>query len=705
MLGSTQTVGARNNTCTTGNGTGIRIHWLNGNKVEDNYRDLYMARWAGATSPTDESGNSSSATQVWTGSGNSGSPHALHLGSSVAVALGYLNGSNSPFQAGSASRGNLNPLYGMSQVFRVPTASQGTRATDLSIVSSPALGDTYRLGEAIEFGVTFSEAVDVRGTPQLALVMRDASDDAASEFRAGYVRGAGTTQLVFAYTVAAGDRAAGGIATGAAPLQLNGAMITAVDDGFEAISALTASSYIQSAGSRSKVDYSVVLSGGVCERTLQVRSAIVAAVTEDDSNVTNCSQVTQAHLAAVTGTLRVEGLTSIAAGDFVGLSGITTLALDGSGIATLPAGLFDGLDSLVNLLIVNVGLTHLPKDYFRGLGGLTQLRLDGNRLAAGGLPDGIFEPLTRAEYQHSTSTTTRAPESFRTTADAGPGGMLSAGQTVTLGGPGTAGGPWGSNVIYSWAQTDGDDMSASTVTLSAADVAKPGFTVPALASTTEVKLKLTVVGRGDDLVNLKYVGRSTAQFTIRALAVTGLAVVSSPLAGDGTYKQGEKIELAVTFGDRVLVDTSLGTPTLGFGVASSNANRQATYVRGSGTNRLVFEYTVQRTDRDSNGIEFPANALALNGGAITSIYGVEALLTYLPTAAQTGHKVDGTNDALSGGICDRTPPGARQAGGAGRGEPRRRHELLSGGPGSPHLPELTGTLALDADPFVSGVTA
>ena len=231
--------------------------------------------------------------------------------------------------------------------------------------------------------------------------------------------------------------------------------------------------------------------------------------------------------------------------------------------------------------------------------------------------------------------------------------MLSAGQSVTLGGPRTSGGPWGSNVIYEWTQTDADDMSASTVTLSATDTAKPGFTVPALSSTTGVKLKLEVKGAAIPFSD--HAATSTAQFTIRALAVTGLAVVSSPLAGDGTYKQGEKIELAVTFGDRVLVDTSLGTPTLGLGVASHNANRQATYVRGSGTNRLVFEYTVQRTDRDSNGIEFPASSLALNGAAITSIYGVEALLTYLPTAAQTGHKVDGTNDALSGGICDRTP--------------------------------------------------
>ena len=115
----------------------------------------------------------------------------------------------------------------------------------------------------------------------------------------------------------------------------------------------------------------------------------------NDNNVSNCSQVTETHLAAVTGVLLVNGLTSLAAGDFAGLSRITRLTLDGSGIETLPAGLFDGLGSL-NQLIVRVGLTHLSKDIFRGLGDtLTVLNLSENRLAAGGLPDGIFEPLTK----------------------------------------------------------------------------------------------------------------------------------------------------------------------------------------------------------------------------------------------------------------------------------------------------------------------
>ena len=310
----------------------------------------------------------------------------------------------------------------VSQLFLVPNAAQSARATTISIISAPARGDTYRLGETIEFEVTFSEEVDVRGTPQLALVMRDASDGTASEFRAGYVREESATKLVFAYTVAAGDRAAGGIATGSTPLESSGARVT-VPDGSAVISALTVSSYIQGAGSRSKVDSSLVLSGGVCERTPLVRDAILTAVTDNDSNVADCSQVTEAHLAAVTGVLGVEGLTSIAAGDFAGLSGIGEITLSGTGIETLPAGLFDGLGAHVGSGL-HIGLTHLPKDYFRGLGRLAVLDLSDNRLAAGALPDGIFEPLTELILLELL----RNPgfDSFMPVADAGPGGVLSA---------------------------------------------------------------------------------------------------------------------------------------------------------------------------------------------------------------------------------------------------------------------------------------
>ena len=499
--------------------------------------------------------------------------------------------------------------------------------TNISIISTPAIGDAYRLGETVEVEVTYSEAVSVRGTPAVGLSVRHATENYDIEYNAAYVRGSGTDKLVFAWTVPGGLKDDNGIQLYSDPLRLNGGTITAVSDGITAVWNLA--DWRNLGG---KVDSSSqTLSGGICERTPVVRYAIVAAVTA----ASDCSQVTEAHLAGMTGTLTVTGLTSIAAGDFAGLSGITGITLTGSGIETLPAGLFDGLGSLTSLR-VQVGLTRLPKDYFRGLGGLTGLNLIGNRLAAGGLPDGIFEPLTKLNSIDLTGNP--GSDSFRTTADAGPGGTLSAGQTVSLGGPGNAGGPWGSNVTYEWGQLDGSDSPASTVTLSAADAARPSFMVPALASATDVKLVLVVSGKGDG--SLQYAANSLAEFTIRGLAPTGLAVVSKPVDGGETYRQGETIEVAVTFGDRVLVDTSLGTPTLTLVVGA--AGPLARYVRGSGTNRLVFAHTVVANDTDSDGISALADRLLPKGGLIASVYGAEAILTHTALAAQTGHKVDGS---------------------------------------------------------------
>ena len=648
-VGSTASVDARDNTCSTG--TGVLIHWLDHNKAADNYGDFYDGSWDNETSRRNENGGSlaTGVTRVWTGSNDDGTGAAgdeLGQATVMRAAYNHLQGATAgPLKyLASGSSINIGRLYGLSQVFVVKAGSTAPATTDISIISSPAIGDTYRLGETVEVEVTYSEAVTVRGAPLVGLSVKSATGTDDIEYEAAYVRGSGTTKLVFALTVPSGLKDDNGIELHSDPLRLNGAMIVAASDGLPAVWNLDAEKNLGG-----KVDSSLVLSGGICDRTLQVRDAIVAAV----AAASDCSQVTTTHLAALTGLLQVEGLTSIGAGDFAGLSGVETLGVGGSGIETLPVGLFDGLDSLTFLSVVT-GLTHLPKDIFRGLGKLTTLYLWRNDIGAGGLPDGIFEPLTGlTELKLSPNP---GAASFRPAADAGPGGMLSAGQTVTLGGPGTGGGPWGSNVIYSWTQTDGDDNAASTVTLSAADAAKPGFTVPALSAAAGVKLRLAVTGRGGASTGGR--AASLAEFTIRALAPTGLAVVSRPVEGEEIYRRDEKIEAAVTFGDRVLVDTSLGMPTLGLGVGSSNANRQASYVRGSGTNRLVFEYTVQSTDGDGNGIEFPANGLALNGGTIVSVYGVEALLAYAAHGAQAGHKVGGSREdevLLTGGICDRTP--------------------------------------------------
>ena len=64
---------------------------------------------------------------------------------------------------------------------------------------------------------------------------------------------------------------------------------------------------------------------GICGRTAAVRIAILGHI----SGVSNCANVTDAHLAAITGRLALDEnrITALAAGDFDGLTALTALGL------------------------------------------------------------------------------------------------------------------------------------------------------------------------------------------------------------------------------------------------------------------------------------------------------------------------------------------------------------------------------------------
>ena len=85
-----------------------------------------------------------------------------------------------------------------------------TRAA-IPAVSGVAFTSTgpYALGEAIEVTVTFSENVTVAGTPEIALTVGGNTRTAA------YTSGRGSANLVFAYTVIAGETDADGVSIGA----------------------------------------------------------------------------------------------------------------------------------------------------------------------------------------------------------------------------------------------------------------------------------------------------------------------------------------------------------------------------------------------------------------------------------------------------------------------------------------------------------
>ena len=94
--------------------------------------------------------------------------------------------------------------------------------TGVDVTSAPSSGDTYALGETITVTVTFSEAVNVTGTPQLKIDM----DPAAWGTKVvDYASGSGTASLTFDHEVVEPNYSSQGIAVLANSLALNGGTI------------------------------------------------------------------------------------------------------------------------------------------------------------------------------------------------------------------------------------------------------------------------------------------------------------------------------------------------------------------------------------------------------------------------------------------------------------------------------------------------
>ncbi len=109
-----------------------------------------------------------------------------------------------------------------------------------------------------------------------------------------------------------------------------------------------------------------------------------------------CAAVLESDLAGITGlTFSFGAITSLASGDFAGLSALMGLFLDRNALTTLPADVFAGLSALETLTLGSNRLTTLPADIFDGLTALESLDLRANRLTT--LPAGVFDGLTALE--------------------------------------------------------------------------------------------------------------------------------------------------------------------------------------------------------------------------------------------------------------------------------------------------------------------
>lgn len=110
-------------------------------------------------------------------------------------------------------------------------------------------------------------------------------------------------------------------------------------------------------------------------------------------------------------------------------------------------------------------------------------------------------------------------------------------------------------------------------------------------------------------------------------------VTSVGVPASGTYGTGSVLRLIVNYDVPVSVDTTGGTPSIPLTIGS--LIRNASYVSGSGTTALVFAYTVQAGDTDTDGIGV-GSAIELNGGSLSV-----AALTLQGVGATTGVLVAG----------------------------------------------------------------
>ena len=120
--------------------------------------------------------------------------------------------------------------------------------------------------------------------------------------------------------------------------------------------------------------------------------------------------------------------------------------------------------------------------------------------------------------------------------------------------------------------------------------------------------------------------------------VVGVRIASSPTTN--VYRLGERLTIHVVFSTSVRVT---GAPRLGLTIGTQR--RYARYTSGSGSATLAFSYTVQATDRDTNGFSVPSGWLILDGGTISppgATLNANLNLQGHVIVNAAGHRVDGS---------------------------------------------------------------
>ena len=138
-----------------------------------------------------------------------------------------------------------------------------------------------------------------------------------------------------------------------------------------------------------------------------------------------------------------------------------------------------------------------------------------------------------------------------------------------------------------------------------------------------------------------------------APSVVGLDVLKSRQDGTQAYAIGDPVTVVMTFDRPVVVSVKTdlksresreATPpaiVLGLG----DATRNAVYVEGSGTERLIFRYWIEEGDLAGDGVAIAPNSLVSNDYAFVGAGSEKARLVHGALVSGSVHRVDGVRPA------------------------------------------------------------
>jgi len=516
------------------------------------------------------------------------------------------------------------------------TATIKVGVPEVASVTLPTAG-SYKAGNALAFTVTFDEAVDVTGTPQLAL------DVGGTVRQADYASGTGTSALVFSYTVQSGDNDATGLDVTA--LALNGGAIQDQET--------TPSAAILTLNSVGTTVVKVDTVKPVITVLGNNPFALENGTSYTDAGAT-ASDTQSGALGTVTGTGTVDSNTN----------GTYTITYSGAGIVDTAGNVADNTTrtvNVVNTLSPTVVSVAVPANgSYKAAGVLTFTVTFDEAVNVTGTPQialSIGGTTRQANYVSGAGSSALV---FSYTVQSGDNDANGIGVTSLGTNGGTIKDSGGDaailtlNAVGTTASVRVDTVKpAITVTGTnpftlekGATFSDPGATAAddqsgALGSVTGTHSidtgtvgAYTVTYPGTGIVDAAGNVADDATRTVNVVDTTGPSVLAVAANADATYAIGDTPTFTVTFNDTVVVT---GTPQLNIDVGG--VARAATYQSGTGTSSLVFQYVVVEGDVDTDGVGI--TDLTLAGGTLQDTAGNAADLTLVNVSSTTGVLVDG----------------------------------------------------------------